>query len=375
MAEIRLATIGTSIITTDLLAAVSQVDGIAYRGTFSRNPERAQAFTASHGGTTAYSTLEELCQDPDVDAVYIASPNALHFDQAMACVQAGKHVLVEKPLCPNRYQAEQLLAAAEVHNVVALEAMRPIHDPAWATVFASLGEIGRLRRATLRFGKYSSRYDELKAGKHTNIFDARMATGALMDLGVYCVEPMVALFGMPTQIFAMPTLVSDERSKLCSGRVDGAGSVLCRFERDDDPAGLVVELAYSKISTDLLPSQFEGHLGTITVDAVSVPQHVSLMRRGQAVRGGASTAKTSKGDVTVQLPCAPCDNNMVYELRDFVAIVEGRPVDTLWGEGLAPEGALASFSDVTLTSLAVTDEIRHQARVSFPADFLATSRP
>lgn len=367
--SIRLATIGTSMISDDLIAAARQVEDIEYVGTLSRNPVNAREFTEKHGGHRPFTSLEQLANCPDVDAVYIATPNACHYEQALACVRGDKHVLVEKPLCSNRYEAQSLYAAAELHHVVTLEAMRPVHDPAWAQIWRELPCLGRLRRATFRFGKYSSRYDDVKAGRHTNIFDASMASGALMDLGVYCIEPMVALFGVPERVVAAPTLISDAHTASTNGIIDGAGSVLCSYGRHSGTPGLVVELAYSKISTDLLPCQIEGDLGTLTLDAMSVPQAASVMVRGQAVRGAATTKTNAVGSVTEQLAIEPCDNNMVFELRDFVSVVRGEKLDTLWGSGMDARGAESSFTDVTLDALAVCDEIRHQAGVHFPADF------
>lgn len=366
---IKLATIGTSMISDDLINAVGQVEGIEYVGTLSRNAVSAREFTERHGGSRPFTSLEQLANCKDVDAVYIATPNALHYKQALACVRGDKHVLVEKPFCSNRYEAQSLYAAAELHHVLALEAMRPVHDPAWATIWAALPKLGQLRRATFRFGKYSSRYDDVKAGRHTNIFDAKMASGALMDLGVYCIEPMVALFGAPDRIVAAPTLISDARTESTGGVIDGAGSVLCSYGRHSGTPGLVVEIAYSKISTDLLPCQIEGDLGTLTLDAMSVPQSAEVMVRGQAIRGAATTTTNSVGNVTERLTIEPCANNMVHEVRDFVSLVNGECIDTLWGASMAPTGAASSFTDVTLDALAICDEIRHQGLIHFPADF------
>ena len=98
---IRLATIGTSSITENLLMALAQVDGVEFVGTLSRDAERAAAFTAKHRGTCPFTSLDELAASDEVDAVYIGSPNALHHHQALACIAGGKHVLVEKPFCAN----------------------------------------------------------------------------------------------------------------------------------------------------------------------------------------------------------------------------------------------------------------------------------
>lgn len=156
---IRIATIGTSGITACMLGALSNVEGAVFVGTLSRDRQRAAAFTSEHGGTTPFTSLDELAASDEVDAVYIGSPNALHHDQALACIAGGKHVIVEKPFCANRREAAEVFEAARDAGVVALEAMRPLHDPAFHAIKDALPQIGAIRRATLRFGKYSSRYD------------------------------------------------------------------------------------------------------------------------------------------------------------------------------------------------------------------------
>ena len=367
MEPVRLATIGTSAITERLLDAASGLPQVCYVGTLSRNAGHAREFTLAHGGATPFSSLAELCASPDAEAVYVASPNAAHLEQALVCVRAGKHVLVEKPLCPRADDARLLFDEAERAGVVALEAMRPLHDPVWGTILATLPRLGRLRRATLRFGKYSSRYDELLAGRHTNIFDARMATGALMDLGIYCVEPMVAAFGAPDVVVGAAALADEAARELTGGAIDVAGSALCTYGDEAAHPGLVVELAYSKVTQDLLPCQMEGERGTLVIDAVSTPGHVRLHTRGHAVRA-IEAAAGSVGDTDEELPVAPCENTMVHELADFALLVRGRQVRTVWGTELSAPEACAAFRDVTLASLRVTDDLRRQAGIVFPTE-------
>ena len=155
---IRIATIGTSMITSSLLEVLKPNPRAVFVGTCSRDAQRAEAFTQAHGGDRGFSSVEDLAASSDVDAVYIGSPNAIHYSQALACVRAGKHVLVEKPVCANQRQAAELFDEATKHNVVALEAMRPLHDPALRQIRDALPRLGTIRRTTLRFGKYSSRW-------------------------------------------------------------------------------------------------------------------------------------------------------------------------------------------------------------------------
>ena len=218
---LRIATIGTSMITDDFIQVVNANDQAAFVGTLSRDANRGTAFTAERGGERNFTSLDELAAAADVDAVYIGSPNALHYEQALACIAGGKHVIVEKPFCATEAQALEVFRAAEAAGVVALEAMRPLHDPAFHAVEDALGEIAPIRRASLRFGKYSSRYNEILAGRATNIFDCNMASGSLMDIGVYTVEPMVEIFGMPSGLTSMTTLLDPTTRQLTHGPIDG----------------------------------------------------------------------------------------------------------------------------------------------------------
>ena len=101
--------------------------------------------------------------------------------------------------------------------------MRPLHDPAFHAIEDVLGEIAPIRRASLRFGKYSSRYNEILAGRATNIFDCNMASGSLMDIGVYTVEPMVEIFGHAGE--AGKRFGSQTESRRSSSLINDAESV------------------------------------------------------------------------------------------------------------------------------------------------------
>lgn len=359
---IRLATIGTSSITDNLLDALARVEGVEFVGTLSRDAERAAAFTADHGGTRPFTSLDELAASDEVDAVYIGSPNALHHSQALTCIAGGKHVLVEKPFCANERQAREVFEAASRAGVVALEAMRPLHDPAFHALKDAMGELGPIRRATLRFGKYSSRYDEILAGRRTNIFSCTMASGSLMDIGVYSVEPLIELFGTPTAVFAAASLLDEGTRPLTDGPIDGAGVIMASYP------GMVATLHHSKITNDCSMSQIEGELGTLVIEGISAPEraHVEMRVTGdKADAAGYSSAQTSTREI--ELPHA--DNTMVYELADFIEAVGATQEGTSLSEiPCGPFGMLAHFHEVTLASLALMDEARRHMGVTFSAD-------
>lgn len=353
MDSVRFAVVGTSAIADSMIETLRADEGATYVGSMSRSAERAASTTERWGGSQAFTSVDEICACNEVDAVYIASPNAFHVDQALACIRAGKHVLVEKPIAPNAVQARMLFEAGREHGVVVMEAMRSVHDPGMDVIVRAMERIGRVRRASLRFGKYSSRYDEVLAGRQTNIFDARMASGSLMDIGVYCVEAMVYLFGAPDAVLCGSVPISTPMTAETGGLIDGAGTIVACY------ADKVVELAYSKISTDLLPCQIEGELGTITYGGASIPNHGTLWLRGAAATTAGYSAAQGENDVTEELVFDPCANNMCYEVRDFVDIVHGG-------------GDATRYRGITLASLDIMDEARRQAGIVFPADTQAS---
>ena len=200
---VRFAVIGTSAITTRFLEALAAAgQGAVLQAVYSRTKQRAQAFGAQYGAKAYYDSLQALAADKNVDAVYIASPNSLHCAQALCMLRAGKHVLCEKPMAATAQQARQMFRAAEENGVVLMEAMRSLYTPGFARLCGLVQAVGPVRSARIPYAKYSSRYGLVRQGKPTNIFSTEFATGALMDLGVYCVNLALGLFGAPKGIQA-----------------------------------------------------------------------------------------------------------------------------------------------------------------------------
>ena len=266
---IRVATIGTSRITAAFADAAAAVAGIRVDAVYSRDRLRAAEWAARFGATWGSDSLEELLGSPRIDAIYIASPNSVHAEQVAAALDAGKHVLVEKPAVLTAGQWRDLVSRSRRAGVVLLEAMRTEYDPGTSLVRSLLPELGVLRTASLRYQKRSSRYDQVLAGERVNMFDPEFGGGALADLGVYCLHSMVSLFGAPDRITAAAVQVA-------SG-VDGAGTISAVY------SGMLVDLAYSKITTTELPSEIQGEDGTLVIDQIASPRVVELTRRDGTV--------------------------------------------------------------------------------------------
>ena len=134
-----------------------------------------------------------------VDVVYLAVPNLQHTRYAKVALEAGKHVIVEKPMAVTAAETEELAALAQRKRLFLFEAMTTQYQPNYAKLRELLPRVGTVRLVQCNFSQYSSRYDAFCAGDVQPAFDPACAGGALMDLGVYNVSYIVGLFGEPNQ--------------------------------------------------------------------------------------------------------------------------------------------------------------------------------
>ncbi|MDU1903271.1 MAG: Gfo/Idh/MocA family oxidoreductase [Dysgonomonas sp.] len=328
MFKLRFGIIGTNFIVDKIIEAARLDKRFELTAVFSRTQEQADSFARKHNIPHTFVSLSEMAKSDLIDAVYIASPNALHALQSILFMQNGKHVLCEKPLASNEREVRSMIGAAERNNVVLMEAMKPTLTPNFRNVIANIKELGVIRRYFSCYCQYSSRYDKLKAGEVLNAFKPELSNGAVMDLGVYTIYPMVVLFGKPKKI--------DATGLLLSTGVDGQGAI--NFEYD----GMNATVLYSKIADSALPTEIQGEDGTLTLDRINIINNVTLKYRN---------GKTE--DLTV----SENPNDYYHEIAEFIDLVEK-------GE---KESVINSHEN-SLITIQIIDEIRRQLGVHFPAD-------
>lgn len=195
--KVRFGVVGTNFITDWVIAGARQDNRFELVAVYSRKQETADAFAVKHQIPYTFTSLEEMAESPLIDAVYIASPNFLHAEQSILCMKHGKHVLCEKPFASNAREVREMVAASKEYDVTLMEAMKPTLTPNFRSVLENLGRLGTIRRYFSCYCQYSSRYDKLKEGVVLNAFRPELSNGAMMDIGIYTVYPMVVLFGRP----------------------------------------------------------------------------------------------------------------------------------------------------------------------------------
>mgnify|MGYP003289284310 FL=1 len=147
----------------------------------SRHLESAQAFAQQYGIPRCYDSYEALAADPEVEAIYIATPNTLHYENCKLCLEQGKHVLCEKPFTIRPEQTQQLYRLAEEKHLFLMEAfwiwLLPLYDRLREILAA--GTIGELKQITCQYGFVAS------GARKDRKFDSGLGGGALLDIGIY----------------------------------------------------------------------------------------------------------------------------------------------------------------------------------------------
>ena len=324
--KINFGVIGTNVITERFLEAGKDAEGFCLRGVYSRSREKAVDFARKHGADLAFDSLEDMASCKEIDAVYVASPNSLHASQSIQMLKGGKHVLCEKPIASNQREFEEMKKVALEKRRILLEAMRSVYSPGFQAIRENLHKLGKIRRVSFQYCQYSRRYDNFKKGIIENAFNPALSNGALMDIGVYCVHPLVSLFGKPEKVISSSL-------KLSNG-IDGAGTILTEYP---DFQG---ELLYSKITDSRVSSQIQGEEGSLVIREIPDPQEVVLYYRDGRTE-------------TLEIPRT--ENNMVYEIREFLRFIREKRYSHEYLENSQME-------------IELMDEVRRQQKIFFPAD-------
>lgn len=185
----KIGILGTGVMAGRMADTIVQMQEAEVYAVASRSEEKAQEFGKKYGAQKCYGSYDALMEDPDVEMIYIAAPNHLHYQQARACILNEKPVLLEKPFTLNEQQAQALIDLAEMHQVFLCEAMWVRFMPLLHYLKKELEneKIGEVTSVMADIG-----YD-LKEKERVNRLD--MGGGALLDIGVYPITLALAVLG------------------------------------------------------------------------------------------------------------------------------------------------------------------------------------
>lgn len=244
---LRWGVVGTGEVSRSFSADLTEATGSRRRAVASREASRASDFAREFGFDRAHGSLDALLQDGEVDVVYVGTPHGTHHDIAVACLRAGKHVVVEKPLARNSAEVEHITSVAAEEGLFAMEGMWMKFSPLFRRVLAdvSSGTIGSPRSVRASFGipfpaESGSRWS------------ATLGGSTLLDQGIYPVTLAMALFGPPTEIVARGSVRADG--------VDLADHITLEFSD-----GRYAQLAASMVDFCDLSATINGTEGWLTL--------------------------------------------------------------------------------------------------------------
>ncbi len=196
----RIGILGTGMMANLVMEIINRL-AFSYIAVLGRkeSEEKAKALCRENGLDAYYLDYDELL-DSDVDTIYVALPNHLHYEFAKKALLHGKHVIIEKPITANAVQLKDLMETAKGQGKMMFEAMNIHYLPAYCSLKDHLAQAGDLKIVSFNYSQYSSRYDAFKKGEILAAFDPARAGGALMDLNVYNIHAMVGLFGKPEKV-------------------------------------------------------------------------------------------------------------------------------------------------------------------------------
>lgn len=304
---VRFGIVGTGRISDWVLKGASQDPRIKVTAVCSRTAAAAEAFIKRNElahGAKIYLSVEEMANDPEVDAVYIGTPNQTHCPYSIACLRAGKHVLCEKPLAVNAEEGRQMAEAARRSGRLLMEAMISTLNPNFRAAASRIAEIAPVRQYSSYYCQYSTKYEALKNGVVGTAFKPGTA-GALRDLGVYVLYPLVSLFGKPSSVRGeLRTFMTPE------GETDIYGTACLSYE------GMDALLSWSKVCDSFQPTEISGEKGNIILDEIHIARKAEYVPHSTPASG--QGPKPGRDLISEGLPF----NEYYYEFKEFADTIE-----------------------------------------------------
>lgn len=296
---INLAVLGTGFIAGIFMEAQKTVAGLEVVAVLGVDEKTADDFGDQHNIAARYTDYQELLANPEINFVYVALPNHLHFPFALKALENHKNVIVEKPFVPTVAEVDQLLETAKASNCMIFDAITTKSIPLLETIKENISEIGEIKNVTSSYCQYSSRYDAVKAGKIPAVFDLAKNGGVLNDLGIYPVTFVVSLFGMPEE-------VQYYANKMPNG-CDTSGVLVMQYPK------FIATIRIAKDSFTENRCTIEGDAGTLFVDDDCFRFPNLRLRRGS--RDPGQTLGTFE------------DNIIANEFKCFVKIFDDQDYD------------------------------------------------
>lgn len=322
--------IGPGRIAHQFADGLSVIEDAALYAVASSRLERAKSFAEQHAGEKTYDSYEALVNDPQVDAIYIATPHRFHFDNALLCLKAGKPVLCEKPLTVNAAEAQQLIETARANNVFLMEALWTRYLPIYQQIrqWLEAKAIGDLRLLASTFGiNVPKEPDE-------RWLNPELAGGTLLDMGVYPIAVSQWVMGQMPQSFSATAYLGKTG-------VDELTAATLKYEN-----GVISQFSSNFISDNANDFFIYGSTGHIRI-------HANYWAATQATLVAQSTPGADEQTLTVSKPFR--GGGFEYQIEEAMRCICARLLES---PGMSHAHTLANME--------LMDKIRAEIGLKYP---------
>ena len=326
----KLGIIGAGMIAQEVLTFIGEIENIEVVAIAAtpRSAEKLRDLSEKYGISKYYTAYEELLANPEIEVVYVALPNNLHYEVMDKALDAGKDIICEKPFTANVNQALKIFKKAETKGKIILEATSNRFIPNALRVKEEISKLGKIKIVSFNYSQYSSRYDRFKAGDIAPAFSLENAGGALMDLNIYNIDYVINLFGRPKDVRYFPNI---EKS------IDTSG--ICLLDYEDFKAVCIG----AKDSSASLINTIQGEGGTI-----EIPGAINNFGSYKIKKTGGDYEEFNENEEKSRL---------YYEFVEFEKIIRARDMERV-----------ERLKEITLITAETLNQARIEAGIFFPAD-------
>jgi predicted dehydrogenase len=252
----KLGIVGAGMIVKDFLTMtplLPEIELKAITGT-PHGIDNMEKLQMQYGIDRVYTDIDECLANEEIDTIYVAVPNHLHFAFAKKALEAGKNVICEKPFTLNLAELEELAELAQTKQLILLEAITNQYMMNYQKIKEAVSTLGEIKVIECNYSQYSSRYDAFKAGEVLPAFNPKFGGGALMDINIYNIHFVVGLLGAPSSVKYLANIEKD---------IDTSGILILNY-----PDTKVVCIG-AKDSTATIRSTIQGTKGSVIVNGAT----------------------------------------------------------------------------------------------------------
>ena len=217
----KLGIIGSGMVVKDFLSFAHELSEIKLEAITARNIENLKELQNKYNIKNIYTDIDICLENKEIDTIYVAVPNYLHYTVAKKALEAGKNVICEKPFTLKYDEAAELFEIAEGKGLILMEAITNQYQKNYLDIQDNIDNIGEIRLVECNFSQLSSRYEAFKNWIIAPVFDKSKGGGVLGDLNIYNIHFVVGLFGRSKKVHYLPNIVND---------VDTSGILLLEYD-------------------------------------------------------------------------------------------------------------------------------------------------